>query len=178
MGWLSQLLFGNPEQSGQVLPKQVEQWQNGETQPVQSVSPSESSVMATQGVSGQKIIPEVEIERVEPHLSGDMKHLDLWGHIKNHSSVEIELTRVQCLRQKSDPNRFLKPRESHEVKLYSGDTPRNDAERKAMLEYKIVANGDYFEAEHAIRYDYDEHDGDKFYVPDEFDLVRPIHDRY
>lgn len=178
MGWLSQLLFGDPERSGQVLPKNVEQWQNSTAAtPAPSVSP-EPSPMAAQDAPEKKIIPEVEIQRVEPHLSSDMKHLDLWAHVKNHSPVAVELTRVQCLRQKSDPNRFLKPGESYEVKLYSGDTPHDDAERKALLEYRIVENGDYFEAEHTIRYNYDERDGNKFYIPDDFDLVRPIRDRY
>ncbi len=185
MSWLGNMLFGTPD-----TPHQKDDgWQsvtNDKPEPGDPWPEDKEATIATQvdevapdnlrDASGQKIIPEVEIEMLKQTLSSDMHHLDLWARVKNHSSLEVEVTQVHCLKQQSRLGRFLKPSESHEVRIYSGDTPRNDAEQKCEVVYKVVQNGDYFQADHHIRYKYEQHDGEEYYVPEDMDLIRPIRD--
>lgn len=122
--------------------------------------------------NGAKIMPEVDIVEVEPNESSDGEHLELWLTLRNNSEFEVEVTRIELLKQRVMPGRFLKPNEEHELRVYRGDTPENEAERKAYVQYKIVDNTDLFQAEFRIDYHYD----DGRYVPEEFVLVRPIRD--
>ena len=184
MGWFSDLLLGGepakkPEDT--VLPKQVQEWEMPDTNDASASHSQRADAQSGQKVQyvtehGSKIIPNVEIERVEPHLSSDMKHLEVWAHIKNHSTFEVEVRKVNFLRQHTEPGRFLKPSEEHEVRIYAGDTPRNDAEHKAELQFKIVGNDDYFQADHRIDYRYEKDEHGEFYVPEELHLILPIRD--
>ncbi len=200
MGWFSDLLFGGtPATSAKetVLPKRVEAWENSESNDsspqaqvsggnAKPMSDADSSAERTpvsdpaanpyRTDSGSKIIPNVEIERIEPHVSSDMKHIEVWAHVKNHSTFEIEVRRINFLRQHTEPGRFLKPGESHELKIYTGDTPRNNAEHKAEMQFKIVGNDDYFQADHRIDYHYERDEHGEFYVPEELKLILPIRD--
>lgn len=192
MGWLANMIFGTPssgqEGGGEVLPKAVENWQTagGKTVATSSPEPIENETQADNQAGsmradplhdahGLAIIPEVEIEHVEPHLSHDMHHLELWVRFKNHSEVEVEVTRAQCLRQHVDLGRFLKPGEAHEVQIYRGDTPRNNAEHTCEVLYKVIQTGDYFRANHVIRYKYERENDQEFYIPEEMELMGPIH---
>ncbi len=122
--------------------------------------------------NGAKIAPEVDIVEVEPHESGDGKHLELWVTLRNNSEFEVQVMRIELLKQRVMPGRFLKPNEEHELQVYRGDTPTNDSERKAYVQYKIVENTDMFQAEFRVDYHYD----DDKYIPEEFVLIKPIRD--
>lgn len=185
MGWFSNLLFGDSEHrdaSGIVLPKSVEQWQSGgkSSSPAPVVQPQSTVASPAESPyrdgSGNKVIPEVDVSRVEPHLSSDQKHVEVWITVRNDSNLEIELTRIECLGRHVDPNRFLKAGESHELKAYAGDTPRDHSRHKAFVDYKIVGNGDYFRTEFVVEYHYERDEHGEFYIPEEFKRVGPVSD--
>ncbi len=187
MGWFSDLLFGDqPAKTpgDTVLPKRVQAWEEGDSLPVpqpttsmaSEPTPPQQKASPYRTESGSKIIPNIGVEKIEPHLSGDMKHIEVWARIKNHSTFEIELRKINFLRQHTDVGRFLKPAEEHEVRIYTGDTPRSDAEHKAEVQFKIVDNDDYFQADFRIEYHYERDEQGEFYVPEEFHLIAPIRD--
>lgn len=196
MGWLNNLLYGGtqgesyeerlarqaaeaPEapSSHSLKPVPVEDAQ----QAVSSATPAADDAIA-QGANlytlanGQKIIPRVTIERVESHLSDEMRRVEVWVHVRNHSSFDVELTRVNFWRQHTDPGRFLKPGESYEIRIYAGETRHDDAEHKAEVQYKLVQTGDYFQADHHVEYRYERDERAEFYVPEEMRPIEPIRD--
>jgi hypothetical protein len=118
----------------------------------------------------RKIVPEVDVERLEAHQNGD--RLELWAHVQNHSKFEVQVGRVNILGQHLDVGRFLKPGERNEVKIYAGAMPKDDSYHKAEFFFKIVKNGDYFCADHRIEYGF--HDG--HYVPEDLKIIHPIRD--
>lgn len=118
--------------------------------------------------------PEINCVRVEPHVSSDNKQLELWICLSNSFDDDIEITRIECLRQTTSPSRFLKPGENHEIQVYRGLILVDDAETKAHITYKSTASGDYHQGEYLIKYKYSQHEGVEQYIPYEFDLVRPI----
>ena len=74
-------------------------------------------------------------------------------------------------------NKFLKPGEIFELRLYRGPMPQSDSVRKMYIQYKIVGTGDYFQADHMIEYKYEQDNrGNKWYMPDELKLLRPVRD--
>lgn len=125
--------------------------------------------------AGNKIVPEVGIERVKTDLSASMDSLEVWALIKNYSQFEVELTRVTMLGYHSHGH-FFKPGESFELQIFRGDTPTTDASHTVELQYKVVGSGDYFQADHFIRYDYKETAEGSFYIPVECTLTRPVRD--
>lgn len=126
--------------------------------------------------AGNKIRPEVAIERAKANLSSDMKRLELWTTIKNRSMFNIEVHRVNIIGQHTELGHSLRPGESCEVRIYNGSTPTNNAYHTAEIQFKITGSGDYFQADHSIKYHYELNDNGKFYVPEGFDLMRPIKD--
>lgn len=126
--------------------------------------------------NGQKVVPKVSIERVESHLADEMRRIEVWVHVKNLSDFEVELTRVNFWRQHTNPGRFLKPDESHEIRIYAGETRHDDAEHKAELQYKVIQTGDYFQADHHIEYQYERDENREFYIPEDMHLIEPIRD--
>ena len=191
MGWFTDMMFGGQggESYEQRLAREAEEARMAASpQPAPVLSEQEVAIDAkTAGIAsappdpyraanGHKIIPVVSIERVESHLSNDMKHVEIWATAKNHSDFEIELTRVNLWRQHSSPGRFLKPGEGYEIRMYAGETRTDDAEHKAEVQYKIVQTGDYFQADYRIDYR-SEHEGDNdFYIPEEMKLIEPVRD--
>lgn len=187
MGWLANLVFGDPnyEQKGSgVLPKAVESWKDasGKTQSEAAANqaPVEVEGQAIESrlrdARGLKIVPEVEVIRVQSKPSSDMKHCDVWIQFKNNSEVEVEVTQISFLRQKLRFGRFLKPGESHEERVYSGDTPENDSERRCEVLYRVCENGDYFQADHLVEYDLEREGDENYYLPSEMKLISPVHD--
>ena len=191
MGWFTDMMFGRQggESYEQRLAREAEKARmaaSPQSVPVlneqQAAATTETASTAAEptdpyrAANGQKVIPVVSIERVESHLSNDMKRVEIWATVKNHSDFEIELTRVNLWRQNSNPGRFLKPGEGYEIRVYAGDTRTDDAEHKAEVQYKIVQTGDYFQADYRIDYRYENEGENDFYVPEELKLIEPIRD--
>lgn len=182
MGWLQRLLIGdNSDTSASSLPSAVENWQKQPGRPDHSqqvTGPEASSQKAgfSHDAEDQKVVPEVEVTRVESHQSGDGAHVEVWVEIKNLSELEVEVKKVSFLKQRYDLGQFLKPGESRKVCIYRGDTPTNDGEHRCEVQYKISESGDYFQADHDVRYHYEKNEHGEWYVPEEMRLIRPIRD--
>lgn len=178
MGRLADIIFGKPGDTPQ--PKAVDDWDS--EQPSDPVHPGLPDTNAPDkqdpyhAVDGHKIVPEVIIDRLEPHLSSDFKQIELWADLCNNSDFEVEVTKVTVLKQTNDVCRYLKPHEKHEIRIYRGEVPQNDAEHKAQIQYKIVGNGDYFMSEHQLMYRYERNAEHEMYIPEELRLLPPIRD--
>lgn len=170
MGWLADAIFGEPKNTDTTSQHEVDVWQGEERaaeaeQPVTDPEPP---------APVQREFPVVDVIRTEPKLSSDSKHLELWLCFENQSQAELEITKIDCLGRETDPSRYLKPGENHEIQVYYGDTPRDDAERVMRVTYKDVQANAYYQAEHIIKYRCAQHEDDDFYIPADFDLVRPV----
>ena len=190
MGWLRNLIFGEPddeylarissiknigESSRAGLPQEI----NGdvENKPDETPAVSEQEPDQYHLAGGQKIIPEIEVERIKAQPSSDNKSLEIWAYIHNLASFDIELDKYELLGQWGDLNKFLKPGEIFELRMYRGAMPENDSVRKMYIQYKIVGTGDYFQADHTINYKYEQDSqGNKWYMPDSLKLIRPVRD--
>ena len=190
MGWLRNLIFGEPndeylarissiknigDSSRAGLPQEI----NGdvENKPDETPVASEQKPDQYHLAGGQKIIPEIEVERIKAQPSGDNKSLEIWAYIHNLASFDIELDKYELLGQRGDLNKFLKPGEIFELRMYQGAMPENDSVRKMYIQYKIVGTGDYFQADHTINYKYEQDSqGNKWYMPDSLKLIRPVRD--
>ena len=102
---------------------------------------------------GKKIIPHVGIEHVTSHINGSSFTTTAW--IKNLSTLEIELDKITVLSTKNEIDRRLRPGQAHQVTLYKGQSLKNDHDHKAILQYKIVENGDYFSVEYTVEFKYE-----------------------
>lgn len=186
MGWLSTIFFGpsSPADGQSASDENEAGWSNQTNQAEapwhinsgQDDGTDQAAPDPYHDASGNKIRPEVRIEHVKADLSNDSKHVELWAKLKNHSMFDVEVTRVNILGQHTSPMRFLKPGELHELRIYAGDTPTSNAYHTADVQYKIVGSGDYFQANHAVRYEYEENEHGRFYVPEEFDFIEPVKD--
>lgn len=191
MGWLADRLFGKPEEEGGALPKRVQQWNDGDRSTTTTRQTSEhdqpdaqqADVGApdqeqdpTRDQSGQKIVPEVWVGQLKLRPTSDMKRLEVWAVLENQSEFEVEITSVMLLGSSLDPNRFIKPHASFELLVYNGDTPKDEAYKKLELQYKIVRNGDYFQADHLIQYKLEQEGDKQYFLPEEVTPIRPIRD--
>ncbi len=113
--------------------------------------------------------PLIEIVSVNCHIDGD--HMDVYGHILNHSREEVELDKVVLLDQKKELDNFLYGGESREYLLYSGPLWDSQTVRNSDVVYK-TKEGNYWRAEHYVRLRYLS-DTDKFIV-DEIKLLPPV----
>lgn len=120
---------------------------------------------------GQKIIPEITVTRVEGHVSGD--NLDLWVTIHNSSEVSLFIDKIHVLGQKMDLNYDLAPGMERQMSVYKGPTLRTNAYTNADVDYRVVETGDYFQARFYVEYDFEQ---DGTYLPNDFNLQRPIRD--
>ena len=189
MGWLRNLIFGEPNDEylarisgikniGDGSRAGLLQEDNGSVENKPDEMPaSERKPDRYHLASGQKIIPEIEVERIKAQPSSDSKSLEIWAYIHNLASFDIELDKYELLGQRGDLNKFLKPGEIFELRMYQGAMPENDSVRKMYIQYKIVGTGDYFQADHTINYKYEQDSqGNKWYMPDSLKLIRPVRD--
>ncbi|MFZ1812775.1 MAG: hypothetical protein WAU02_04675 [Candidatus Saccharimonadales bacterium] len=121
--------------------------------------------------SGNKIIPEVTFEDCKPKLHGE-DHMEVWVVVQNESDMPVRVEKCEVLGQTRPLGHDLPPHGSREVMIYAGDIPSHDHYKKANLYYKTLPHGDYFLAEHEIRYDFD----DGKYVIEDLRLIKPIRD--
>lgn len=192
MGWLRKILYGTDENLDDAsLPKNVRDWQ--ENGGISSKSPlsSKDEGLADgnslgenktpepdkfHSTSGSKILPNLVVNEVESHPSSDMSQLELWITLQNDSPYDIEITKVELLRQNTDPDRHLRAGESYEIRVYRGQTPRTNAETKAFIELKINETGDYFRQQYMIEYDFEQVNGVNWYVPRRLKKSLPAQD--
>ncbi|HET8690439.1 MAG TPA: hypothetical protein VFL81_03295 [Candidatus Saccharimonadales bacterium] len=120
---------------------------------------------------GRKIIPEVQIVRLQPHLSGE--HLEASAFVRNNSAIEVELDKVNIFSQTLRLDRWLKPGEEHETVVYRGPRLRSSGYTLAEIYYKDCDSGDYFCARHQLDY---RQEADGSFLPHSCHLLHPIKD--
>ncbi len=163
MGWFADFVFGKAKNVEGPKPLEHSAW-GVEREDVPNIT--EQSVPHT---VQEEEPPEVRIIRVEPHLSSANDHVELWLCIENSSKAEVEVTHIECFRQTAEPARFLRPGENHEVRVYNGPVFVNDNQQKAIVRYKSLASGEYYQAEFLVKYRYSQHGGAEQWMPYEFD---------
>ena len=125
-------------------------WKNDEPA-VKESTPAEKSFLFDE--KGRKIIPEIRFEHCKSHINGDDMMVTVWA--TNTSDLEVEIDKVDMLGVRREIDRFLKPQEAHEILLYKGKIPTDENGHRAILQYKIVENGDCFAAEFRIEYNFE-----------------------
>lgn len=50
----------------------------------------------------------------------------------------------------------MKPAEVKELKVFSGNTPKNEAYHSAYVQYNIIGSGDYFQTDHYIQHQHEQ----------------------
>lgn len=188
MGWLTDLFFGSKpdvtrkteqDNTMEEQKRYIDEpdWKNYSWgQATTAPAPEQAAQDPYRTSSGEKIRPEVEIERVKSDLSSNSDHVDVWITLKNLSEFDVEVSRINFLGRNGGGGYFLKPGEAREVRVYSGDTPKNDAYHDANVQYKVTGNGDYFQADHYLQFHFEQTEHGNFYVPEECKLTRPIRD--
>lgn len=124
----------------------------------------------TVGAQGRKIIPEIDITRVRPTLSGS--NLDVWATIQNTAEVPIFIDKIRFLGQKYELDRYMNPGDSHQCRIYKGSAFTNSPPSDASVDYRLEANGDYFQA----RFNVDFYVQDDYYLPEDFNRDGSVRD--
>ena len=168
MGWFANMVFGKPSNVQPPEPPEHDVWGVND-EDVPNIGEQRMPTLQTDDSP-----PEIQITRVEPKASSDGAHLELWICLKNTARTDVEATRIECLGQTVGLARFLQPDEGHEVRVYNGRMPENDANDTAFVTYKSMQSGDYYRARYLIKFKYSQHSGAEQYIPYEFDLLRPV----
>lgn len=121
--------------------------------------------------SGEKVIPVIEFENCKSRVDGSKMEVFVW--VTNKGSVAVELDKIRMLGETIELDRILQPNEAREIRVYQGAVAKNDDDEMAHLQYKQRDNGDYFQADFTIEFDYD---SQGFYEVEEFHPVRQIRD--
>lgn len=104
--------------------------------------------------TGPKVIPRVQIERVETHIDSARPHMRVRAHIQNDSDVAVEIDRIRLLgTQKELGARQLNPGQSFEFDVYDGPRPTHTGGENddAYVTFKDTG-GDYFESRHRVEF--------------------------
>ena len=104
--------------------------------------PAEQTEVQYPVPSGAKYIPQVRIEQTHAHNNG--RHMEIRCHIKNESHQKVELDKIYLLGQKRELDTWLRPEESKEFIVYSGERPNNRSYDTVDLNYKNELS-DYFQ---------------------------------
>lgn len=99
--------------------------------------------------TGPKVYPQVVIERVQCHMSGD--DMDLEVSIQNNSQGQVELDTFELFGRRQDLGTFLRPGEEREFSVYKGSRPTSTNQNSCRVFYKDQA-GDYFASQHYVEF--------------------------
>lgn len=117
--------------------------------------------------------PVVYIKRAVTHYNGN--RMEVYCYIVNNWPAEVLVDKIRIFDTRREIDITLRAHQEREVLVYSGPKiTRNFPE--ASLDYKTMAEGDYFQSIHDIRYTY--HSGEKTYEVSDFRLRLPIRDIY
>jgi hypothetical protein len=120
--------------------------------------------------SGPKVVPTVFIERSDYHNSGQNMRIE--AYIKNSSTQEVEVSRINLMGTHRDININLRAGESREVFVYDGARPKDYNYKNAYLQFKDES-GDYFESHHTVEFRSNQ---DGTYYISAFNFVGPVKD--
>jgi hypothetical protein len=100
---------------------------------------------------GQEVYPNLQIIRSGVHESGG-EYLDLWVTIKNNSDRTVELETTDVVGQKQRCAHRFVPGQQRQIEVYKGPIPQNDYYKYAILYFKEMPSGHYFNSVHQIIY--------------------------
>ena len=105
---------------------------------------------------GNKVVPQLEIGQVRSHRNGETMMVTAW--VTNRSNQRLRIDEIRMIKQRQQPSRELDPAQAHEITLYQGGIPKDEAEHYMDVVYRITVNGDLFQRRYLIEY-YRENDG-------------------
>jgi hypothetical protein len=118
--------------------------------------------------------PEVRIRRLATHIRGN--DMEVACEVENESSMPVVVSNVRIMGRDNRMSADLHPRQSREIQVYRGPLLRNKGDSRAILQYRTAESRDYFESEHDVQYDF--HQNEKAFVPDQIRPRGPIRDIY
>lgn len=119
---------------------------------------------------GQKLYPQVVVDKVNCHLSGN--YMDCYFGLQNNARTPIELDKITILGTTRELDCPLQPGEQRDFQVYNGVCPTNNYANKCQIYYKDPA-GDYFMSEHLIDF---EQNPDKSYYIYRVRFIGPVRD--
>jgi len=99
--------------------------------------------------SSAKIVPVVQVVRVDSRIHGDS--IEVYGHVRNDSTVDVELNKTYVLGATHQIDVFLHPGEERQCLLYAGPAPHDVSQHQAEIVFKDTM-GDYFKAVHLVSF--------------------------
>lgn len=121
---------------------------------------------------GYKQIPSARVTQVKYDIDG--ADMEVWAVIENQSTRSLMLDKFVLVGQTVELGYRLEPGLNHEFRIFRGKRPTHDNYTKAALYYKDYLTGDYFRADHLVRYHFDPHDHS--YAVEGLTLLSPIRD--
>jgi hypothetical protein len=135
--------------------------------PAQQPTMSAGMPQAPQQASGgQKIYPQVSIERTQYHTHGANMDLDI--SLQNRSQGQVDLDRLEIFGTSRDLGTFLRPGEEREFRVYSGPRLNNTSMSNVQLYIRDVA-GDVFCVDFHVDF---KAEADRTYTTDHIRYVR------
>lgn len=92
---------------------------------------------------------KVYILEAESRLNGS--RMETYCHIKNDSNVSILLDKIRLLGDTTEIDGNLRPGDSKQVKVFSGEAPKDTSHNDAELQFRTEA-GVYYKARHDVRF--------------------------
>jgi hypothetical protein len=117
--------------------------------------------------------PVVYLKRAVTHYNGN--RMEVYCYIANNWSAEVLVDKIRIFDTRREIDITLRAHQEREVLVYSGPKITRDYS-EATLDYKTMAEGDYFQSIHDVRYNY--HSAEKTYEISDFRLRLPIRDIY
>lgn len=102
--------------------------------------------------SSRPITPQISIVNISTKLIHNNERSEVWGYIRNDSSITLQLVKIVWLGTVVELRRDLRPHESHLTKLYDGKTPDNDSSKKAQLMFRRNENTELYLRDYLIEY--------------------------
>lgn len=99
---------------------------------------------------GVKIVPTFKLDHVKSHRNDNKLTVTAW--VTNNSDQRIRIDWCEMLRHKQQFDRELDPGQGHELTLYEGEIPHDEAEHHAQFVYRSSQNGDLFQRMYRIEY--------------------------
>lgn len=124
------------------------------SEPSSSVNNNSNQNQTQPTQSRQKIIPRVQIERVEIESDPSRSHMRVRAHIQNDSEVVVKIDRTRVLGyERNQGDRSLNPGQSFEFNVYEGPRPTQTggANDDAYVIFEDIS-GDYFESQHRVEF--------------------------
>ncbi len=118
----------------------------------QPAAPSEQHDV-TRTNSGHKVVPDLKVSNLKTHRNGNSMRTRVW--VQNLAAFEVELTRSTVMGQGMNQYERLQAGRGCEIEIYNGQVAKDNKNSRASIDYKIVQNGDYFQKEFDVEFNFE-----------------------